>query len=242
MASEAACVTRIVTVGTDGVPRCAALAARRGASRRCTSAIGSTFELRHRLRRRRPGRAPRPRRAREVRRDRRDRLRLLPRLRALRADQERAFRGADRARARDREAARDPHACGRAMTTLVDVARRAAPARPASDPPLLLDARPPAGGCLAHAELVDLVCRQRHLPEGRPICAGRRCASRARASAGRDRRAVSVAAGGPGNSRTQPRERRPRPRGPLAVERRVSYEELDRALEERCGPPRVFGW
>ena len=66
---------------------------------------------------------------------------------------------ADRAGARDRQAAGHPHARGRGRH-----ARHAARARagPAGDPALLLDARPPRR--VPGRGLVDLVRRQRHLP------------------------------------------------------------------------------
>ena len=89
--------------------------------------------------------------------------------------------------------------------------------------------------CLAHRRLVDLVRRQRHLPEGRGAARRRRCASR-RAAAGRDRRAVPVAAGRA--RQAQPaRERRPHRAGAggrAARRRTPSSRRRSSATPPRC--------
>ena len=164
-AAEAAGVTRIVTVGTDGASCRAALAAAEdfpqvyaAIGRHPSEATGfDDADLAELAGARQP---------REVRRDRRDRARLLPRLRAARGPAARV-RGADRARARDRQAARDPHPRGRRRHARD--ARRPR-RRAARDPALLLDGEPGPRVPRARAVVV-LVRRQRHLSQGRRTCA-----------------------------------------------------------------------
>ncbi len=124
------------------------------------------------LRRRRPGRAARAGRARALRGDRRDGPGLLPRRRAARRPGA-GVRGADRARARDRQAARDPHARRRAGDARA--ARREADGRERGDA-LLLDARAARG--VPGARLCDLVRGQRHLQERGRARGGRRAGAR----------------------------------------------------------------
>ncbi len=121
--------------------------------------------------------------------------RRLPRLRAARRPGARVPR-ADRARAGARQAAGHPHPRGRGRHDRHAGRARRGPRRRAA---LLLDARPPRR--VPRARLVDLVRRQRDLPEvGRPR--RRRRARAARPPAGGDRRAVPDAAGGPQASAT----------------------------------------
>ena len=185
-------VQRILTVGTDGASCRAALAAAEDFPQ-VYAAIGRHPNSADGLRRRRPRRARRRSRAHEkcvaIGETGLDYYRDYAPARRPGA----GVRGPDRARARDRQAARDPHPRGRRRHAAD--ARRSAPA---------------ACGVILHCfsmaeriervprapRLVDLVRRQRHLPEGRG--AARRGAARpGRAAAGRDRRAVPVAAAGP---------------------------------------------
>ena len=109
-AATAAGVTRILTVGMDerDVPRARSPRARR--SRRSTPpSAGTPTTPRASTTPRWPSSRTWPRTA--LRGDRRDRPGLLPRLRAARRPGARVPR-ADRARARDRQAARHPHARG----------------------------------------------------------------------------------------------------------------------------------
>ena len=113
---------------------------RRAPSREVFAAIGRHPNDADGLRRRRPRRARRRSRTHpRCARDRRDRAGLLPRLRAARRPGARLPRP-DRARPRDRQAARHPHARGRGRHDR-DAARARRRAR--RDPALLLDARPP---------------------------------------------------------------------------------------------------
>ena len=116
-------------------------------------------------------------------RDRRDRARLLPRLRAARRPGARVpWR---RSRSRASSASRSSSTRARPRTTRSPRSPRDA-AGPRGRPALLLDARPARR--VPRARLVDLVRRQRHLPEGDRPRRGRR-ARPARPPAGRDRRA-----------------------------------------------------
>ena len=176
------------------------------------------------------------RRPREVRRDRRDRPRLLPRLRAPRRPGAGVPRP-DRARARDRQAARDPHPRRRGRH-----ARDADRATPAACAVILhcFSMPEPHRGVPRPRGLVDLVRRQRHLSQGRAICARRRSASR-RAAAGRDRCAVPVAAARA--RQAQPaRQRGPHRAGAGASSAGSSYEELEQAGGRARQRPRCFGW
>ena len=186
-AAREAGVRRILTVGTDSASCRAAIAAAE-AHEEVYAAVGrhpndsTGYDGRgHR-------RAARARPPPEGARDRRDRPRRLPRLRAARRPGARLLRPHG-ARARDRQAARHPHARRRGRH---DRDARPRGGRARGDPALLLDAR--SARRVPRARLVDLLRRQRHLPEG----AGARGGGRARAArppAGRDRRAVPDAAG-----------------------------------------------
>ena len=231
-ASEAG-VTRIVTVGTDGASCRAALAAAEdfpqvyaAIGRHPNEATGfddaDLAEL--------EALAAHP----QVRGDRRDRPRLLPRLRAARGSGA-GVRGPDRARARHRQAARDPHPRGRRRHA--GDAERTRAGGLHGDPPLLLDGRP--GRRVPGARrLVDLVRRQRHLPQGATTCARRRCAfpptgcwSRPTPRTCRRRPSAASPTSRPTWST---------PRGRWRSSARVAYEELDAAIERSAAA--VFGW
>ena len=172
--------------GLGGLPRGAR---RRGALRRGLRRRRPPPELGARLRRRRRGGARRARAGAALPRGRGDRARLLPRPRAARGPGARVPRP-DRGRPRGRQAARHPHARGRRRHR-----RHARDPRPGrrGRHALLLDARPARR--VPRARLVDLVRRQRHLPEV-DRARRRRRARPARPPARRDRRALPDAAGG----------------------------------------------
>ena len=232
-AAEQVGVRRMLTVGTDArlVPRRARGSPR--TSRRCTSRSAATRTTR-------PAsttptspscrRSPRTRAAaRSARPGSTSTATTRPR-----EDQERAFAAQIAARARDRQAARDPHARGRR--------RHARDARrpgggPARDPALLLDARPARR--VPRARLLDLVRRQRHLPaNARDLRVAARERPR-RAPAGRDRRAVPDAAGRAQGAQPAGERGAARP-SCVAAERGVAYEELEAQVERNAAE--LFGW
>ena len=157
-------------VGTDGatLPRGARRRPRRFPQ--VYAAVGRHPNSAHGLRRRRPRRAARARRAPALRRDRRDRAGLLPRPRAARRPGARVR--ARRSSSRARPASRSSSTPARPRTTRSRMLARPRRRRE-RDHALLLDARPARR--VPRARLVDLVRRQRHLPE--------RGARRGRASA-----------------------------------------------------------
>ena len=152
---------------------------------------------------------------------------------APRADQERAFR-AQIELAQEIGKPLVIHTRAAEDDTIATLAARGA--GPRGDPALLLDARPARR--VPRARLVDLVRRQRDLPEGgRPR--RRRRARAARPPAGGDRRAVPDAAGGAQASATsRPTSSTPRASSPSGAA--IAYEELEAAVEANAA--RLFGW
>ncbi len=137
------------------------------------------------------------------------------------------------ARARDRQAAGDPHARRRGRHDR-DARPRGAGAR--GDPALLLDARPPRR--VPRARLVDLLRGQRHLPEGRRISPRPPSASRSTACWSRPTRPTS-----------RPQALRKHRNQPayvvhtarfVAERRGIAYAELEAAVEANAA--RLFGW
>ena len=158
--------------------------------------------------------------------------RRLPRLRAARRPGARVRRP-HRPRARAGQAARDPHARGRRRHD-----RHARPRRggPRGDPALLLDARPPGG--VPRARLVDLVRRQRDLPE-------RRASSRSPPS----RRRSTACSSRPTRPTSRPQAVRKQRNQPafvvhtarfVAERRGIGYDELEAAVHANSA--RLFGW
>ena len=172
-AAAEAGVTRIVTVGIDGASCRAALAAAEdfpqvyaAIGRHPNAATGSTTPTSPSS----TALAAHP----QVRRDRRDRPRLSTA--TTRRAPTRSARSGPRSSSRARSASRWSSTRARPTTTRW----RCCPTRAggvARDPALLLDARPDRGVPRARG-LVDLVRRQRHLPEGDGRCGRRRCESR----------------------------------------------------------------
>ncbi len=186
------------------------------------------------LRRRRPRGAARAGCARALRGDRRDRPGLLPRRRARRRPGAR-LRRADRARARDAQAAGDPLARAPSEQTLAQLAAEAA-GRERGDA-LLLDARAAARSACARGYAISFAGNVTYKSaadarRGRP--AGARGAP-----AGGDRRALPHAAGACASSATSPPSSRTRSAF-LAELRGVSAAELGASRERNAA--RVFGW
>ena len=212
---------RILTVGMD----------RRPNRTRARGGRGLPAGLRRRrpppqprrgLRRRRPGRPRRrwPRHA-ALRGDRRDRPGLLPRLRAARRPGARVPR-ADRARARDRQAAGDPHPRRRGRHDRHAAAR----ARTGSQVILHCFSMPDRlDECLAEGWWISFAGNVTYPKAQRPRRGGR--ARPRRPPARRDRRAVPHAAG-VRKERNQPAFVAHTARF-VAERRGVSYEELERA-------------
>ena len=174
-APRAAGVTRILTIGMDArlAPR---RARRRRGPRRGVRGVGHHPNSATGFDGRRPDELRELARHPRCRGDRRDRARRLPRLRAARRPGAR-LRGADR-RSRASSASRSSSTPARPRTTRSRslAARRGGPG---GDPALLLDARPARG--VPRARLVDLLRRQRHLPEGGRTWPRRRNRSRSTA-------------------------------------------------------------
>lgn len=180
-AARAAGVRRILTVGMD-----AELPLGHDGGRALPGGLPGgrpSPEPRRGLRRPRDGPAAVVRRARALPGDRRDRTGPLSRPRAEGRSAARV-RGADRAGARARQAARHPLARGGGRHHRHAARPRR---RRAGDPPLLLDAGPPR--VPGAAALVDLVRGERHLSERGRSRGGRRAAGRAPARG--DRRAAT---------------------------------------------------
>ena len=218
--AEAAGVTRILTVGTDGASSPRGARGGRGTSRRSSPRSAATPTTR------RASTTPSSRELRE--------LAAHPRCRAIgetgldyfrdyapRADQERAFLAQIELARERRQAARHPHARGRGRHDRA----RCASAPTASTVILHCFSMPDRlDECLAEGWWISFA-GQRHLPEGaRP---GRRRRARARRPpAGRDRRAVPDAAGRAQGAQPAGLRRAHRARSsPSAAGRR--YEELE---------------
>ena len=161
--------------------------------------------------------------------------RLLPRLRARAPTSERAFARPDRARARDRQAARDPHARRRRRHARDPVRARR---RGQGDPPLLLDGRRGSKSASRTHDWWFSFAGNVTYPKAEELRAAA-SARPARAAAGRDRRPLSGAPARPrqaqpaGQRRRTPR-RRSRSSGgcPTTSSRRRS----------RRSAAAVFGW
>ena len=217
--------TRILTIGMDArvAPRRARAPPRRYDE--VFAAVG-----RHPNERRRASttpitrRAARARRAPALPRDRRDRPRLLPRLRAARGPGARVRRP-DRARARDRQAARHPHARGRGRHD-----RHARRATPQGLEVILHCFSMPdrLDECLEHGWWISFAGNVTY-PKAHDLARGRR-ARPARPPAGRDRRAVPDAAGrAQGAQPAAPTSSTPRASSPSGAG--IAYEELEAAVE-----------
>ena len=229
-AATAAGVMRMLTVGTDAESCRAALRA----AERFPSVYAAIGCHPHNARAARRGRC----------------CTSLPRIRAAsaigetgldyyrdRAPRERAaarLRGADRPRARARQAARDPHARRRRGHD-----RAAATGAPAASQVILhCFSMPEHARPLRRGRLVDLVRRQRHLPDGRR--AGRRRGARPGASGCSSRPTLrtsrrSRAAGKPNEPAAVVETARF-----LAALRGVEPAELEATLERNAAE--LFGW
>ena len=154
---------------------------------------------------------------------------------APRADQERAFYAQIGARARDGQAARHPHARGRGRHDR-DAGREHAQGLD-GDPALLLDARPARR--VPGARLVDLLRRQRHLPEGAgPRATRPRACPLERLLVETDAPYLTPAGRAQGAQPARPTSSTRRASSPSAAG--VAYEELEAAVEPNAAE--VFGW
>ena len=220
--AQAAGVTRILTVGTDAASCRAALAAaerfpevsrpRSAATRTTPGELDAELAARARDRTRAASRSAR-------------RASTTTATARPRDDQRRAFEAPDRPRARARQAARDPHARGR-EDTLELLERRAAGLEVilhCFSMPEHLDR------CVA-GRLVDLVRRQRHLPEPTRARRGRGRACPLSACSSRPTRRTSRRSRGAGSPTSPPPSSRRRGSSPTlrGVAPRSSRRELER--------------
>ena len=232
-AADAAGVTRMLTVGIDGASCRAALAAAEdfpqvyaAIGRHPNAARGfddaDLAELRALAAHERCAG------------DRRDRPGLLPRRRARRGRPAARVRGADRARARDGQAAGDPHARRRRSETLAQLAAEA----DGVSVVMHCFSMPERLRGVPAARLCDLVRRQRHVHERRAI------SPRRRARVPEERLLVETDA--PYLTPQAVRKQRNQPAfvahtaAFLAELRGVSVEELGARVERNAA--RVFGW